>query len=240
METVETVYPTSGRAQYGVTASYDGHCIVVEVLVREGGTAASSCPRAECASEARRWLSAIRAGNFIVRNGTCGLELVVGGVVLFDLCRIHAVDELDVLAHRIAWLERECASSCVAPEMLESRNTSPFTLVNNNQWAAFPGLDPIAFSTTAERRAVTVFYNITTWSEGNTCLCTKVMIDGKEVSESRSITGDINFHTNTMCIPVTLEPGQHTACLHYRTPGNYPNRNLQDWNYVMMRVVTHA
>eukprot|EP00727_Mastigamoeba_balamuthi_P005528 m51a1_g1595 hypothetical protein (237) ;mRNA; r:155959-156873 len=221
---VETQFPTTGTADYSV-------------LMRKTGTMACSPARQETASQAEIWLRAMREGNFVVQKAERGLELVVGGLVVFDLPCVLAADELVVLRDRLDQLEKQ-AGLLGSREVLESRNASPFSLSNNDQWAQFPGLEAIRFSV-SRRTFATLFYNATTWSDNPCPLCTKLMLDSKELPETRAITGSLGYHTNTLTLPVIVEPGQHTVCLHYRTPGSFPNRAIQDWNCVVMRVIQH-
>eukprot|EP00727_Mastigamoeba_balamuthi_P008363 m51a1_g4149 hypothetical protein (239) ;mRNA; r:244846-245691 len=238
MDSIETVYPTTGHADYGVSAIYDGRNIEVRVMIRQAGTLAVAPARSETQAQARVWLEALRAGNFVVGKGARGLELTIGNLVVFELSTLVPADDVEVLRDRVACLEREVRGLCSSPQVLETHNNSTYTLSNNNQWAQFPGLDALTFTTATPANAM-AHYNVATWSEGNTILCTKLMLDGKELTESRAISGDTTYHTNTVTLPLSLAAGQHTLSLHYRTPGNYPNRNFQDWNTVSLRLVLH-
>ena len=145
---------------------------------------------------------------------------------------------MDLLRAPDAMAEEENEPTSMAVE-----HPGNWQLSNINQFAPFPMMRLVLPKSWAGKQ-VFVHYNATISSHGSTHLCTKLVINGEEVSGSRAISGDTQYHTNTVTLPVTLKSlsgGQVVVELFYRTPGHFPAQQvLSDWNCVVLRVTKAA
>ena len=69
------------------------------------------------------------------------------------------------------------------------------------------------------------------------CVAQQLPVDGEEIVASRAISGNTDFHTNSICIPIALTAGTHTVEVLYRTPGSFVNVGFADWNGATLKVV---
>ena len=82
-----------------------------------------------------------------------------------------------------------------------------YSLNDTNKWATFPELQvqlQLQMPTSAF-----IQYNITTQTQGNSHICTRLMINDIEHSEFRHITGDGAFHSNSASSFVNFPAGNH-------------------------------
>ncbi len=109
------------------------------------------------------------------------------------------------------------------------RPTSFYTLNFNNRWSTFP--DMKTSLTLRWEARVQATYHIVCYSPGNSHLCTKMLIDGKEKEETRSISGNTAYHTNHGSVVVKLPAGTHNFEVIYRTPAICctSRDHAQDW-----------
>jgi len=102
------------------------------------------------------------------------------------------------------------------------------SLSSANTWGKFPGLEH-TFNL-SHTSTVAFTYTITLSTSPDNHFCTKLVIDSVEQETTRTISGNIAYHSNTATIFKQLAPGNHTAEVQYRTPGTVSNLAVGDWN----------
>lgn len=105
-------------------------------------------------------------------------------------------------------------------------------LTNSNVWNDFPDL--VLDITPTTRSHMQIHYNIAMPGSG-THLCTKLMIDSKEVL--RDIKGDTAYWGASGYWCQDIDPGLHRIKVQYRTPGGGESHPAAtDWQTRQMQV----
>jgi hypothetical protein len=112
-------------------------------------------------------------------------------------------------------------------------SSSSVSLSSSNSWADFPDLS-IEF-TVPVTTTVMIIYHITMLG-GDNHLCTRLMVDGAEVT--RGISGNVSYWCISQSYAVELSSGHHTIKIQYRTPQGGTNNPAGDnWQTRLLQVM---
>ena len=123
----------------------------------------------------------------------------------------------------------------VSTTLYTAGGTFAITLSNVNKWQDLGDLTKTF--TLKKPSTVQAFYQIS-MGGANTQLVTRLLVDGKSPSQSRTITGDTGYWGNSNVYLGTLAAGEHTIKVQYRSPaGGSNNPAGSDWQNRVLTVL---
>ena len=108
----------------------------------------------------------------------------------------------------------------------------------SNKWGDFPYL--VVTFTVAQETDVTVFYGITMHSGKGSHIVTRMLLDNKELRESRSIAGNTSYWSPSSVWMGVVAAGTHTFKVQYRTPVGGTLNPGNDWHKGCLMVTAYG
>lgn len=145
---------------------------------------------------------------------------------------LHALKEapeVSQIIQRISQLEQKSNRFVIT-----AGGSGPINLSNSNRWSPFPELQ--ADIELKSKSLVIAFYEVVMHGSSSH-LVTRLMIDQKEQTRTRSITGNAAYWSPNSVWIGELEKGKHSFTVDYRTPVGGTNAPQEDWQ---TRVLTVA